>query len=155
MIERAQKEADDIIAGAEEGHLQKSGRGQMRQRIRQEAEDEARKLTEEAHRNADSILHEAESRAESVRKAAYDEGYENGRVAGYDSGKAEVSRLVNQLHNIDRAIEKRNEIIDESETQIINLVLHSEEGSKGYFRKPEKRCYKQCDTGTAKTQIKG
>lgn len=125
MVDEAKKRADAIVAEAESrAFAEVKRRTDDAERIRQEAEDEARRLTDEARKHADSLLQEMEAKVEDIRKTAFDEGYEKGRAEGYESGKAEVSRLIEQLHTIiDKAIEKRNEIIDESETQIINLVL--------------------------------
>lgn len=65
-----------------------------------------------------------ESEVDEIRRNAEKEGFDKGREEGYESGKKEVERLIQQLHNmLDKIIEKRNEIIDETETQLINLVL--------------------------------
>jgi len=125
MMEEAKKQADAIIAEAESrAFAEVKRRTDEAERIRQEAEDEAKRITEEARRLSESQLKEMEQKVEEIRKTAFDEGYAKGREEGYESGKAEVNRLIEQLHTIiDKAIEKRNEIIEESETQIINLVL--------------------------------
>ena len=80
--------------------------------------------------------HRADQRAETAlfgsrgtgkplsKQEARDKGHREGREEGYQEGKTEVDRLVEHLHKIiNSAIEKRSEIIDESETQLINLVL--------------------------------
>ncbi len=67
---------------------------------------------------------EIKARVTQTEREAYEKGYAEGHGKGYDEGKAEVARLVESLHTIiTKAIEKRNEIIEEAETQIINLVL--------------------------------
>ena len=59
-----------------------------------------------------------------MEKDAFAKGHAEGREEGFQEGNREVERLVETLQKIiSGAIEKRNEIIQESETQVINLVL--------------------------------
>jgi flagellar assembly protein FliH len=61
---------------------------------------------------------------EKIQKEARDTGNAEGREQGYQEGRAEVQRLTDNLQRIiTAAIERRNLIIEESETQVINLVL--------------------------------
>jgi len=51
-------------------------------------------------------------------------GFKEGHEDGWKDGRAEVSRLIERLHKIlDAAIGKRQEIIEQTETQLIDLVL--------------------------------
>ena len=125
MLAAAREEADGIVKEAEERAFQelkaKTDEGEKR---KQSAEDEATGITREAEVRRDELLSEAEGAVEQIKKDAYAEGFEAGREAGYQEGRSEVERLVEHLHTIiSSAIEKRNEIIDESETQVVNLVL--------------------------------
>ena len=55
---------------------------------------------------------------------ARQKGAGEGREQGYQEGRAEVQRLIDNLQRIiSAAIERRNLIIEEAETQVINLVL--------------------------------
>ncbi|TFG61168.1 MAG: flagellar assembly protein FliH, partial [Spirochaetales bacterium] len=75
-------------------------------------------------KQAGDMIKAADDRVKEIEKDANDKGYSLGRDEGYASGKAEVERLLTVVHKIiDKAIERRNQIIDESETQLINLVL--------------------------------
>ncbi|MFW5710543.1 MAG: flagellar assembly protein FliH [Spirochaetia bacterium] len=125
MIDEAKAEADRIIKEAEQRafeEIQKKTEDSRREK--QEAEQEAARLREDAQQEADRMRTEAESEVSKIRQDAYNEGYKAGHEEGYNSGKPEVERLVEQLHHIiDRTLEKRAEIIEESETQLINLVL--------------------------------
>ena len=94
------------------------------QKIRQEAEDEAKRLLEEARRGAAELEGEIRNRVEKIEQEAREKGGGEGREQGYQEGRAEVQRLIDNLQRIiTAAIERRNLIIEESETQVINLVL--------------------------------
>lgn len=125
MIASAREEAEGIVKEAEERAFQElKSKTDEGEKIKQQAVDEAAQTEAEARSKADQIQKESEEQVEVIKKDAYAEGFESGREAGYAEGKGEVERLVNHLHSIiSSAIEKRNEIIDESETQVINLVL--------------------------------
>ncbi len=125
MIENAKAEADRIIKEAEKVAFEEvKKKNNQAQKIRQEAEDEAKRIIDEAKKKAQEIENEIQVKVDEVEKEAYERGYKEGHERGYQDGREEVKRLVDRLHTIiSKAIEKRNEIIEESETQIINLVL--------------------------------
>ncbi len=125
MIENAKAEADRIIKEAEKVAFEEvKKKNNQAQKIRQEAEDEAKRIIDEAKKKAQEIENEIQVKVDEVEKEAYERGYKEGHERGYQEGREEVKRLVDRLHTIiSKAIEKRNEIIEESETQIINLVL--------------------------------
>ncbi len=125
MIASAQAKADEIIRDAEQKAFEevklKTDEAQI---IRQEAEDEALRIRTEARNEADELKEKTLSELDEIRSKAESEGFEKGREEGFEVGKQEVERLIKQLHGmLDKIIEKRNEIIDETETQLINLVL--------------------------------
>jgi flagellar assembly protein FliH len=125
MIKAAESKVEQILRDADQRAFeevqQKTDEIQV---IKKKAEDEAEKLVSDAKQSADEMTEKVESEIAEIRKKAEEEGYETGREAGYAEGQVEVERLVQQLHAIiDKTIEKRNDIIDESETQIINLVI--------------------------------
>lgn len=125
MIASAQAKADEIIRDAEQKAFEevklKTDEAQI---IRQEAEDEALRIRTEARNEADALKEKTLSELDEIRSKAESEGFEKGREEGFEVGKQEVERLIRQLHGmLDKIIEKRNEIIDETETQLINLVL--------------------------------
>ena len=125
MISQAQAEADRIIKEAEQtAFSQVKEKNDEAQKIKQAAEDEAGDLLENAKKQADQISSEAEKKVADIEEEARNEGRRAGREEGFETGKAEVERLIDHLHSIiSNAIEKRNQIIDQSETQIIDLVL--------------------------------
>ncbi len=125
MITAAQARAEEIIRTAEQKAFEevklKTDEARV---IHQEAEDDAARIRTEARNEADVLREKVEADINSIQKDAEKEGFEKGREEGYQSGKSEVERLVEQLHGmLNKIIEKRNEIIDETESQLVNLVL--------------------------------
>ncbi len=125
MLAQAQSEAEKIKKEAEKVAFDEVKRkNNQAQKIRQDAEDQAQVILAEAKTKATELENEIKARVTQTEREAYEKGYADGHGKGYDEGKAEVARLVDSLHTIiTKAIEKRNEIIEEAETQIINLVL--------------------------------
>ena len=125
MIAAAREEAEGIKKEAEKAAFDEIKRkNNQAQKIRQEAEDEAKSILDEARRKADELESEIQGKVDKVEREAYDKGYKDGRESGFQEGRGEVERLVETIHRIiSTAIEKRNEIIEGSETQVINLVL--------------------------------
>lgn len=125
MIQEAREEADRIIKEAENQAFEEvKAKNDEAATIRQEAEEEAQRIKEEAQAEAERFVSEAREKAGETEKEAYDRGVEQGEEKGFASGEAEVNRLIDRLHVIlNKAIERRNEIIEESESQIIHLVL--------------------------------
>ena len=125
LLSQAQEQADRIKKEAEQVAFDEVKRkNNQAQKIRQEAEDQAQKIVADAKQRAAALEEEVRGRVAQVEKEATERGQAEGHAKGYEEGRAEVARLVESLHAIiAKAIEKRNEIIEEAETQIINLVL--------------------------------
>jgi flagellar assembly protein FliH len=125
MVEDARVEADKIVKDAESlafSEVQK--KTNQIQKSKQEADDEAKKILDEARKKAQEIEAEVTGKMDRVEKDAFDRGFREGHEQGFKAGSDEVKRLVERLQLIiTRAIERRNAIIEESETQLINLVL--------------------------------
>lgn len=125
MIKAAESKVEQILRDADQRAFeevqQKTDEIQI---LKKKSEDEAEKLVSDAEKSASELTAKMEMDLAEIRKKAEEEGYEAGREKGYSDGQVEVERLVQQLHSIiDKTIEKRNDIIDESETQVINLVV--------------------------------
>lgn len=125
MLAAARAEAEKIRADAERAAFEEVKRKNAQaQKIRQEAEDEGRRILAEAAKKAAELESDIKGRVAQMEREAFEKGLAEGRERGYAEGRAEAGRLVERLHTIlAKAIEKRGEIIQESETQIINLVL--------------------------------
>jgi flagellar assembly protein FliH len=125
ILQGARDEAEAIRKEAERAAFEEVKRkNNQAQKIRQEAEDEGRRVIEEAQRKAGELEAEIQGKVEKVEKEAFQRGHAEGREQGFQEGKGELERLIGTLNRIiSAAIDKRNEIIQESETQVINLVL--------------------------------
>ena len=125
MLEQAHAEADRIRKEAEKVAFDEVKRkNNQAQKIRQDAEDEAQGILAAAREKAAALEGDIKGRVVQTEREADERGYAEGHQKGYEEGTAEVGRLIERLHTIiTKAIEKRNQIIEESETQIINLVL--------------------------------
>lgn len=125
LINAAKAEADQIRADAEEtafNEIKKKTEEAKREREQATAEKES--ILNQAREEADQILADAKEKSKGYEKEARDAGYQNGHEEGFAAGKDEVGRLIDRLHSVlSKAIERRNRIIDETETQLINLVL--------------------------------
>mgnify|MGYP006295726715 CR=1 FL=1 len=125
MLQRARDEADRIVKDAERVAFQEvKSKQEEAQTIHSDAESEASRIVSEAEQKAADITREAERKAQDAEEDARRAGFEEGREKGFEEGQAEHERLVERLHVIiNKAIDRRNEIIEESETQIVNLVV--------------------------------
>lgn len=125
LLEKALADADRIRKEAEKVAFDEVKRkNNQAQKLRQDAGDEAEGILAAAREKAAALESDIKQRVAQTEREAYERGYTEGHQKGYEEGKAEVGRLIERLHTIiTKAIEKRNEIIEESETQIINLVL--------------------------------
>jgi flagellar assembly protein FliH len=125
LIRSARAEADGIIKEAEEAAFQEVKRKtDEAQSFKREAQDEAEKIIAEARQKAQDIEDASRSAFEAERKDAEERGRVAGRDAGFIDGKAEVERLVERTQTVlERAQDKRAEILAETEQEIIDLVL--------------------------------
>jgi flagellar assembly protein FliH len=121
----AKAEADRIVKDAESAAFEEVRRKtNQAQKLRQEAEEEAKAIVAEAEKRVAELEATAGSRLEAAEREAAKKGREDGREEGYKEGVAEAERLVGRLHVIlDRAMEKRADILQETEAQVVELVL--------------------------------
>jgi flagellar assembly protein FliH len=125
MIDAAKAEADQIIKDAEKVAFDEvKKKNDQAQQTKQEAEHEAERIRNEAENEAERVVNEAESKSRKIEEEARDRGFAQGREDGYAKGEQEVERLVDRMHVIlNKTIDRRNEIIEESEAQLVQLVL--------------------------------
>lgn len=125
LLAQAQEEAEVIKKNAEHVAFEEVKRKNIQaQKIRQEAEDESQRILTEAKHQATELEQEIKQKVEQIEREASERGHKEGRENGFQEGKEEVGRLVERLHKvITQAIDKRGQIIEEAETQVINLVL--------------------------------
>jgi flagellar assembly protein FliH len=125
MIRSARAEAEGIIKEAEEAAFKEVKRKtDEAQSLRREAQDEAERIVAEAREKARQIETDSRAAFETERKDAEERGRAAGREAGFAEGKAEVDRLIERTRIVlERAQNKRTEILAETEQEIIDLVL--------------------------------
>ncbi|MCL1815401.1 MAG: flagellar assembly protein FliH [Treponema sp.] len=125
LIRSAKVDAEGILKEAESAAFaevkRKTGEAQS---LKRQAEDDAEKILSEAQAKAKQIEDDSLAAFENERKEAEERGRLTGREAGFLEGKDEVTRLVQRTQTIlERAQDKRAEILAETEQQIIDLVL--------------------------------
>lgn len=125
LTESTRQEADLIIGEAKEkARLEVELSQSEAEKIINEAQEKAKQIEEDARLKAESMDAEANEKVQEIEEKAYSKGLKAGQEQGYQDGSAEVKRLIDRLHAIlSKAIEKRNELLKESEMQIIDLIL--------------------------------
>jgi flagellar assembly protein FliH len=125
LIQSAKLDASTIVKEAEEVAFQEVKRKtDEAQVIKRQAEDEAEKIIAEAREKATELEARAKASYDGQKREARDQGFAQGREEGYNTGKAEAERLVQRTQVVlERAQDKRVEILAETEQQIIDLVL--------------------------------
>lgn len=125
MIRSAKAEADRIIKEAEEAAFKLVKRQTDESAIqKRKAHDDADQIIAEANQKAREIEEDTRAAFEAERKEAEEQGRTRGLESGYAEGRAEVERLVERTQTIlERANDKRGEILAETEQEIIDLVL--------------------------------
>jgi flagellar assembly protein FliH len=125
LINAAKEEAEKSVAlirdAADKDALQKI---QEAEAAKQAAEEDARKMLAGAEEKIRQLEEESRAGLEAARKEAEDQGRTAGKEEGFAAGKAEVERLIQRTQiMLERAQDKRGEILTETEQEIIDLVL--------------------------------
>jgi flagellar assembly protein FliH len=125
MFASARAEAEDIVQDARKAALAEAKtKTDEAQVIKQEAEEEAQKIIAAANLKAAEKEKEVRQSLDAERKDAKEKGREEGHKAGFEEGKSEVERLIERTQVVlERAQDKRGEILGETEKEIIDLVL--------------------------------
>ena len=125
MIESAKAEANEIAQlAADAAEKEKRWAMEEAEALRSGAKEEAERLLAEARRQAEELAAEIRGTLEDEKKAALDQGRETGREEGYAEGRAEVDRLIERTRTVlERAQDKRGEILSDTEREIVDLVL--------------------------------
>jgi flagellar assembly protein FliH len=125
MIQAARDEADSIVQSATQtAEDEKQQITAEAESLKAGAQAEADKIITSAKTQAQELAAETRKTLDEERKTALEEGREAGRQEGYAEGKVEVERLIERTQVVlERAQDKRGEILVETEREIINLVL--------------------------------
>jgi flagellar assembly protein FliH len=125
MSASAKAEAENIVSDAQRAAFAEVKRQtDEAQVIKQRAEEEAQRIISEAQIRANEIEIEIRQSLEAERNEAREQGRVEGRESGYSDGKAEVDRLIERTQVVlERAQNKRGEILSETEKEIVDLVL--------------------------------
>ncbi len=125
MISSAKAEAEKIVKDAENVAFEEvQKKNDQAAEAKRKAEEEAASVVEKAKKEAEEIVAQAENKAQEVDRDAYERGLQQGKEEGFSEGRAEMERLIERLHTVlSRAVERRNQIIEESEMQLVSLVL--------------------------------
>ncbi|MDR2478694.1 MAG: flagellar assembly protein FliH [Treponema sp.] len=125
MIQAAKDRAGAIVqeAEAQAAGLQRQNAEEAEaQKI--QAGKEAEELIAQARQKALEIEEETRKTLEDERKEVLEQGREAGRTEGFTEGRAEVERLIQRTQTVlERAQDKRSDILAETEQEIIDLVL--------------------------------
>ena len=125
MIQAAKDEAESIVQAAQQAAEEEKQRsaGEV-SAMKASAQEETEKILADARQKAEELEAETRKNLDNERKEAFDQGKEAGRLEGFAEGKVEVDRLIQRTQTVlERAQDKRGDILAETEQEIINLVL--------------------------------
>lgn len=125
MLAQAQAQADEIVKNAETAAFaQVKAQTDKAQVIKNDAEKKAQEIIRKAQEEAQEIITKAHGEEQHIKAEAKRNGFEEGHEEGYQHGNEEANRLVMRLHSIIEAVQdKRQEILDNTEQQIVELVI--------------------------------
>ena len=125
MIQNARSEADNIVADAQKAAFAEVKRQTDESAVlKQQAVEEAENIIAQAQLKVSELEKEIRQTLDGERKEARKQGEEQGKEEGFSSGKAEVDRLIERTQTVlERAQDKRADILNETEKEIIDLVL--------------------------------
>lgn len=125
MLEKAQADADQIVKNAEDAAFaQVKHQSDQAAVIKSQAQKEAQDIVEKAKAEAQDIISNAKIEEKSIFEKSKSDGFKAGHEEGYKAGNEEAQRLVERIHKMIEAVQaKRQEILDNTEQQIVNLVI--------------------------------
>ena len=125
MLAKAQSDADSIIKNAESAAFNEvKKQSDQALVIKNNAEKEAGDVVSKAKAEAEQILKSAHDEEQRIFDKAQKDGFDKGHEEGYQVGNQEAERLVERLHKMIEAVQdKRQDILNQTEGQIVDLVL--------------------------------
>jgi flagellar assembly protein FliH len=125
MIAGARLEADRIIKEAETSAFEQVRiKTEEAAQLRRQAEEDVERIRSEAAQISEQTIRDSQNKADEIREEAKKAGYGEGREEGWKEGREEAERVIERLHIIlSKSIEKRFDILKDSEAQVIHLIL--------------------------------
>jgi len=125
FTEEANEKASTIVEEAEKVAFNKiRSYIEEKNRIIEETNKERENILSEAKKDAQEIISKAKVEAEEIKKKAHEEGFKIGIEDGFKEGKREIELLTSRIQEITSYIvNKRNEIIQKSEREVVELAL--------------------------------
>ncbi|MDR0732126.1 MAG: flagellar assembly protein FliH [Treponema sp.] len=125
LINASRAEAERILADARDEALREAeSRAKEAEAAKEAAEEEARRIIAEAGESIRKQEEESRLGLENEKKEALDAARTAGMEEGFAQGKEEVERLIQRTQTVlERAQDKRAEILAETEQEIVDLVL--------------------------------
>jgi flagellar assembly protein FliH len=125
LINASHIEAERILTEArEQAGREAKLKGEEAEAVKEAAKAEAQRIIAEAGENIRKREEESRLNLENEKKEALEAAREAGKEEGYAQGHAEVERLIQRTQIVlERAQDKRAEILAETEQEIVDLVL--------------------------------
>ena len=125
MKAKAEEHARDIVLDAQEKAMRESLQITEEAEAKMaKAEEDSANIIAKANKQAQEIKDSSEAIFEAERKEAQESGKKAGYEEGYGKGMEEVKRLVERTQTmLERAQDKRSDILKEAEQEIVDLVL--------------------------------
>lgn len=127
LIEEAQKEAQSLLEESKKEieRREKESSDKISNLIK-EVEEEKEHILAQAHEEKDTLIEEAESKVEHLQEEAHSEGYNLGFEESFNKSQEHLDHLFSNIQSIaDYLLERRQEILKESQGQLLAILLSS------------------------------
>lgn len=125
LLEEANAEAEKIVKNAKDAAFEEVKRQTDEASVlKADAQKQAEEIIAKAKADAAKIIQDAHSEEQKIKISAREDGFKQGHDEGYSAGESEIGRLVDRLRKMVEAVMlRREEILKETEQQIIDLVI--------------------------------
>lgn len=125
LLEEANAEAEKIVKNAKNAAFEEVKRQTDEASVlKADAQKQAEEIIAKAKADAAKIIQDAHSEEQKIKISAKEDGFKQGHDEGYSAGESEIGRLVDRLRKMVEAVMlRREEILKETEQQIIDLVI--------------------------------
>lgn len=125
LLEEANAEAEKIVKNAKDAAFEEVKRQTDEASVlKADAQKQAEEIIAKAKADAAKIIQDAHSEEQKIKISAKEDGFKQGHDEGYSAGESEIGRLVERLRKMVEAVMlRREEILKETEQQIIDLVI--------------------------------